>query len=188
MVGVYLGGLGLLAAERLYELVLARRNAQRMLARGGVEVGQAHFRVMTVVHAAFLGACAAEVVLLHRPFPGAIGGVAIAAACLAQGLRYWSIRTLGDRWNVRIIVLPDAAPVTEGPYRFLRHPNYLAVIVEMLAVPLAHGAYLTAIVFSLANAALLLVRIRAEERALGGAWAEAFERRPRLLPRLGAEP
>lgn len=187
MVTAYLGALGLLGVERLYELFLSRRNAERVLARGGVEVGHAHFRVMAVVHTLFLFSCGVEVVLLERAFPGALGFGAIAAAIAAQALRYWAIRTLGESWNVRILVVPNAPPVTHGPYRFLRHPNYLAVIVEMIAVPIAHGAWITALLFSIANAALLVVRIRAEERALGEQWSSAFARRPRLLPRLQTE-
>ncbi|MBI2396147.1 MAG: hypothetical protein HYV09_41675 [Deltaproteobacteria bacterium] len=187
MVTAYLGALGLLGLERLYELVLSRRNAERARARGGFEVGRAQFRVMAAVHTLFLFSCAAEVALLGRAFPGVLGVVAIAAAIAAQALRYWAIRTLGESWNVRILVVPNAPPVTHGPYRFVRHPNYLAVIVEMLAVPLAHGAWITALVFSIANALLLVLRIRAEERALGAAWSSAFARHPRFLPRLRAE-
>jgi methyltransferase len=187
MVTAYLGALGLLGVERLYELLLSRRNAEAVLARGGLEVGHAHFRVMAVVHTLFLFSCAAEVVLLGRVFPGALGAASIAAAIAAQALRYWAIRTLGESWNVRIIVVPNAPPVTRGPYRFLRHPNYLAVIVEMIAVPMAHGAWITAVVFSIANALLLVLRIRTEERALGAAWSSAFARHPRLVPRLRTE-
>lgn len=179
----YLGGLSLLGGERLVELVLSRRNARRALARGGVEFGEGHFRVMALVHALFLGACALEVVVAERPLPGVLAGVALIAALSAQALRYWAIASLGDRWNVRIIVVPDAPPVTSGPYRFVRHPNYLAVVVEIAAVPLIHGAWVTALVFTAANAALLLVRIRAEEAALGRAWAETFAERPRFVPR-----
>jgi methyltransferase len=138
---------------------------------------------MVVVHALFPIACAAEVLVLKRPFPGAPGLVALTVALGAQALRWWAIATLGWRWNTRVIVVPGAAPVTGGPYRFLRHPNYLAVVLEMLAVPLTHGAWLTALVFSALNAALLAVRIPAEERALGRPYAEAFEWRSRLLPR-----
>jgi methyltransferase len=122
---------------------------------------------MAVLHAAFLFSCALEVVLLRRPFPGALGWTALCAFLLAQVLRYWAIASLGDRWNVRVIVVPGDVPVVRGPYRFLRHPNYLAVAVEMVALPLVHGAFLTAIVFSTLNAALLRLRIRTEELALG---------------------
>lgn len=176
----YLAFLALLALERGGELLLSRRNARRAIARGAVEIGAPHFRAMAAVHALFLVSCAVEGSL--RPFPGAAGWVFLAIALAAQALRYWAIGTLGDRWNVRILVIPGAAPVTGGPYRFVRHPNYAAVLLEMLFVPLIHGAWVTAAVFSLANAALLRVRIRAEERALGESWAQAFAQLPRFVP------
>jgi methyltransferase len=179
---LYLTFIGLLVAERFVELALSARNARRTFALGGTELGQRHFRVMTVLHTAFLVSCVAEVLLLHRRFPGALGWAALAAALLAQGLRYWAVFTLGDRWNARIIFLPGAPPVTSGPYRWIRHPNYLAVIVELFAVPLIHGAYLTSLTFTLANAAMLLVRIRAEEAALGAEYARAFSDRRRFIP------
>jgi methyltransferase len=179
----YLGFLGALAAERVVELAISRTNAARAFASGGFEVGQRHYRVMAALHTTFFAACAGEVLLLKRPFPGAVGFVALGAAFLAQALRYAAIWTLGERWNVRIIVWPSVAPVTKGPYRFVRHPNYLAVVVELMAVPLVHGAFLTAILFSLCNAAVLAVRIREEERALGPSYADAFRERPRFFPR-----
>ncbi|PTL81423.1 isoprenylcysteine carboxyl methyltransferase family protein [Vitiosangium sp. GDMCC 1.1324] len=178
----YLAFLGLLAAERLVELVLSKRNAARAFARGGVETGQGHYRVMVVFHSLFLVACAAEVLVLERAFPGASGFAALGVALVAQALRYWAIASLGDRWNTRIIVVPDLTPVTRGPYRFLRHPNYVAVVLELAAVPLIHGAWVTAVVFTLGNALLLRVRIRAEEEALGAAYAEAFANKPRFIP------
>lgn len=181
-VQLYLGLLALVALERGVELVVSARNARLARARGGVETGQGHYPVMAVFHALFLVACAGEVVLLGRPFPGALGWAALAAVLGAQALRYWAIATLGWRWNTRIVVLPGAAPVTAGPYRWVRHPNYLAVIAEMVALPLVHGAWLTALVFSLGNAWLLRVRVRAEEEALGEPWRHAFAGRPRFVP------
>jgi methyltransferase len=182
MVAAYLVFLGLFGVERVAELFLSRRNARIAFERAGVESGAAHFRAMTFVHALFLPACAAEVLLLGRPFPGALGWAAAGAALAAQGLRWWAIASLGWRWNVRIIVVPGEAPVRRGPYRFLRHPNYVAVAIEMLCVPLAHGAWLCAAIFSATNALLLRVRIRAEERALGQRWDEAFSGVPRFIP------
>jgi methyltransferase len=172
--------LALLALERVGELVLSRRNARRAFARGAVEVGQGHYRVMAAFHTLFLVACAVEA--WRRPFPGALGWTALALALAAQALRYWAITTLGERWNVRVIVLPDAPPVVAGPYRYIRHPNYVAVALELAAVPLIHGAWLTAVAFSLGNALLMVVRIRAEERALGAGYAAAFAARPRFNP------
>lgn len=181
-VALYTGLVALVGVERLFELRLSRRHAAAAFARGGVEVGRGHYRVMTVFHTAFLAACVGEAWLAGRPFPGALGWAALAGALAAQGLRYWAITTLGERWNTRIIVLPGAAPVTAGPYRYMKHPNYLAVIVELLCLPLVHGAWATALAFSLGNAALLAVRVRAEEEALGRPYAAAFEGRPRFLP------
>ncbi len=181
-VQLYLGLLAAVALERGVELVLSARNARLARARGGVESGQGHYPVMAAFHGLFLLCCALEVVLLRRPFPGAAGWMALAVVLAAQGLRYWAIATLGWRWNTRIVVVPDAAPVTGGPYRWVRHPNYVAVIAELIALPLVHGAWLTALVFSLGNAWLLRVRIRAEEQALGEPWRHAFAGRPRFVP------
>ena len=97
-------------------------------------------------------------------------------------MRYWAIRTLGERWNTRILFVPGDAPVTSGPYRWVRHPNYVAVILEMAAIPMIHGAWITALVASAVNAGLLWVRIRAEEQALGTAYTQAFAERPRFIP------
>jgi methyltransferase len=103
---------------------------------------------------------------------------------LATGLRYWVITTLDGRWTTRIVVLPGSSPVTGGPYKFLRHPNYLAVITEILALPLVHTAWVTAIVFSALNALILRVRIRAEEEALSrmSDYGTVFANRSRLMP------
>jgi methyltransferase len=176
----YLAFLALLALERVGELVLSRRNARRAFARGAVEVGQAHYRFMAAFHTLFLIACAVEA--SQRPFPYRLGWAAFGAALLAQALRYWAISTLGERWNVRVIVLPDATPVVAGPYRFIRHPNYVAVAMEMIFVPLIHGAWLTALLFTLGNGLLMIVRIRAEEAALGTHYKAAFAATPRFIP------
>jgi methyltransferase len=180
----YLALLALLGLERIGELILSRRNAAAALARGGIEVGQRHFQVMKALHTAFLFACAAEVVFLHRPFIPALGWPMLALAVLAQVLRYWAVLTLGRRWNVRVLVVPGDPAVVAGPYRYLRHPNYLAVVLEGFAVPLVHTAWMTALGFSLANAALLRVRIRCEEQALAAHcdYAHRLGDRPRLFP------
>lgn len=166
---LYLGFLGLLYLERAVELAISRRHARAAFAAGGVESGRGHFPVMAIFHALFPLACATEVLLLRRPFPGAPGWIALAFALAAQALRWWCIASLGSAWNVRVIVVPGAVPIRRGPYRALNHPNYLAVVVELAAVPLIHGAWLTAIVASLGNAVLLAVRIPCETRALRAA-------------------
>ncbi len=179
----YLAFLALLYVERGVELALSLRNARLAFASGGVEAGRGHFPAMVAVHALFPLACALEVLALRRPFPGALGYAAFAAALAAQVLRWWAAAALGPRWNTRVIVVPGAHPVTEGPYRYLRHPNYLAVMVEAAAVPLVHGAWLSAIAFVAANAALLGVRVPAEERALGETYERSFAGTARFLPR-----
>src|SRR5262249_11800907 len=158
------------------------RNRRLARARGGVESGQGHYPAMAVFHAAFLLACAVEVIALQRPFPGTLGWVALAVAVAAPAPRDWALAPPRCGWNTRLGVVPGAPPIPGGPSRFVRHPNYLAVIAEMVALPLVHGAWLTALVFSLGNVWLLRVRIRAEERALGKPWEHAFAGRPRFVP------
>jgi methyltransferase len=177
--------IALVAAGRLVELRIAGRNLRNLIAQGGIEVAPEHYLWMVVLHASFLAACPLEVWLLDRPFIPALGIPMLVLVVLAAALRWWVIHTLHGRWTTRIVCLPGVAPVTAGPYRFLRHPNYLAVIVEMFALPLVHTAWLTAVVFSALNAAILRVRIRAEEEALSrlSDYGAAFASRPRLVPR-----
>ncbi|MEW1683315.1 isoprenylcysteine carboxylmethyltransferase family protein [Streptomyces sp. T12] len=154
------------AVERLAELVVARRNAAWTRARAGVEHGRGHYPVMVVLHTGLLAGCLLEPLLADRPFLPVLGWPALALALLAQALRWWCITSLGPYWNTRVIVVPGARLVGRGPYRFLRHPNYVAVVVEGVALPLVHSAWITATLFTLANAALLTVRIRCENAAL----------------------
>ena len=170
------------ALERVAELRVSRRNARWAFAHGAVEVGQGAYRVMTVFHAVFLLACIVEPWLLGRRVPPALAAVGIVLLLCAQALRWWAITVLGPRWNTRVIVFADAQPVTSGPYRWLRHPNYVAVIIEMVALPIACGAWVTAVLASLGNALLMLTRIATEERALGARWARAFAETPRFVP------
>ena len=172
------------ALGRLVELRIAKRNLRALLARGGVEAAPGHYPWMVLLHTAFLVCCPLEVWLLDRPFLPALGVPMLLLAVLATGLRYWVISTLDGRWTTRIVVLPGASPVTGGPYRFLRHPNYLAVITEMFALPLVHTAWITAAVFSLLNGWLLRTRIRAEEAALARVsdYGTVFAERSRLIP------
>lgn len=177
--------LALVAAERLVELRLSRRNLTWSLARGGTETGGVHFRVMTTVHALFLPACLLEVWLLGRPFVPGLAVPMIALAVAAQALRWWAIGTLGPRWNVRVVAIPGEPAVAGGPYRWVRHPNYVAVVAEFIAIPLIHTAWLTAALFSALNVPLLVTRIRCEERMLA-ALADYEERLPaaRFVPRM----
>ncbi len=179
---VYLAILALIAAERLAELFVSRRHAARALAHGGLESGQTHYRAIVIVHAALLVACAVESLMVTRPIPAALSTGALMVAAGAQALRYWAVWTLGERWNTRIIVIPGAPPVIGGPYRFIRHPNYLAVTLEVAALPLIRANWYTAVGFSIANAIILAVRIPAEERALGAGYRDAFASRRRFIP------
>ena len=157
----------LVALERLAELVVSNRNAAWSLAQGGIETGQRHYPVMVVLHTALLVGALAEVWIRRPDFVPALGYSMLALVLASQALRWWCIATLGRRWNTRVIVVPGLALVARGPYRFLPHPNYVAVVVEGFALPLVHSAWITALVFTLCNAVLLTVRIRVENAALG---------------------
>ena len=155
------------ALERLAELVKSRRNAQWSFAQGGKEFGRPHYVVMVSVHTALLVGCLLEPWALHRPFIPWLGWSMVVVLALSQGLRWWCITSLGKRWNTRVIVLPHEPLVHKGPYRFLRHPNYVAVVAEGIALPMVHTAWLTAIIFTVVNAAVLTVRLRVENSVLG---------------------
>ena len=156
----------LVGLERVAELVVSKRHAAWALSRGGVERGQGHYPVMVVVHTGLLVGAVAEVWLADRPFVPAVGWPMLALVLGSQALRWWCITTLGNQWNTRVIVVPGLPLVRRGPYRLVPHPNYIAVVVEGLALPLVHSAWVTALVFTVANAALLTVRIRCEGAAL----------------------
>jgi methyltransferase len=153
-------------AERIAELIVSTRNAKWSFARGGVEFGKGHFPPMVALHTGLLLACLAEVWFADRPFLPWLGWPMLALVLASQALRWWCIATLGPRWNTRVIVVRDLPLVTGGPYRWLKHPNYVAVVVEGFALPLVHTAWITALVFTVLNAWLLVVRIRCENRAL----------------------
>ena len=173
------------AAERALEMGLSWRNARRALARGGVEAeSRSFYLLMVVAHGLFLAAGPLEVVLLGRPVIPPVAIVATWIVVLTMALRYWAIVTLGERWNTRVIVVPGLPAVASGPYRFVRHPNYVAVAIEVAVLPLVHCAWVTAIVATAANALLLAARIRHEERALesAGDYRARLAGRARLLP------
>jgi methyltransferase len=174
----------LVAVQRLAELRLSSRNARRLLARGGVEAGRGHMPLLVALHVGFLTACPLEVWGLDRPLRWWLAAPALVVLILAQVLRIRAIRALGERWSVRVIVVPGAAPVESGPYRHIRHPNYLAVILEIASIPLIHGAWIAAAVFSALNGAALALRIHVEERLLRqvGSPSAALDARPRFVP------
>lgn len=165
----YTALLALVGVERLAELRVASRNARASFAAGGVEHGKEHYPVMVVLHSAFLAGCLAETWVRRPAFRPVVGWPALAGVVGAQALRWWCIRTLGPQWNTRVIVVPGAALVQRGLYRYVPHPNYVAVVVEGVALPLVHSAWITAGAFTGANALLLRERIRVENQALGRA-------------------
>ena len=156
----------LVALERLAELVVSTRNARWAFAQGGRESGQGHYVVMVVLHTGLLVGALVEAWWRRPDVPLLLAATIFALVLASQALRWWCIATLGRQWNTRVIVVPRLPLVRSGPYRWLRHPNYVAVVVEGFALPLVHAAWWTAVVFTVANAALLTVRIRVEERAL----------------------
>lgn len=171
--GWYLALLAGTAAERLLELVVSARNARWALARGGRETGRGHFPAMVLLQAGLGVGCVAEPLLAGRPFLPALGVPAVVVVLASQALRYWCILSLGRRWNTRIVVVPGLPLVKRGPYRFLPHPNYLIVAAEGIALPLVFTGWITATLFTVLNAVLLLgFRIPAEERALAAALHE----------------
>jgi methyltransferase len=152
--------LALVTAERLAELWLARRNTARLLSKGAFEVAPGHYPAIVLMHAAWLAGL--WILGWRQPvvWPWLVAFLAL------QALRLWVLSALGERWTTRIIVLPDAPLVSKGPYRFLAHPNYVVVIGEIATLPLSLGLPLFALIFSVTNAILLTIRVRAESAAL----------------------
>ncbi|MGI8700147.1 MAG: isoprenylcysteine carboxyl methyltransferase family protein [Nocardioidaceae bacterium] len=158
----------LVGLERLAELVVSKRNAAWSLQRGGVETGQRHYVAMVILHSGLLVGALVEAWVRRPDFLPALGWPMLALVLASQGLRWWCIATLGHRWNTRVIVVPGLPLVRGGPYRWLSHPNYVAVVVEGAALPLVHTAWITAAVFTVLDAVLLSVRLRVENAALQG--------------------
>jgi methyltransferase len=152
--------LGLVTLQRLAELVVARRNTRLLLQRGAFEVAPGHYPLIVAVHAGWLAAL--WWLALGKPISWAL----IAVFAILQAGRLWVLATLGQRWTTRIIILPGAPLVTTGPFRLLRHPNYAVVVAEIAVLPLAFALWQVALLFSLLNAAVLAIRIRAENAAL----------------------
>lgn len=153
--------LGLVALQRLGELVWSRRNERLLKEVGAIEVGAKHYPLLVLLHTGWLAAMLTLIPLETVPDPWLL-----AAYLAVQGLRLWTMASLGRFWTTRIFTLPDAPLVRRGPYRWVRHPNYLVVIAEVALLPLAFGAVGIALIFSAANLILLAIRIRAEDAAL----------------------
>ena len=163
---LFTGLILLMVVERLVELAVSSRHEDWLATRGAIEVGAEHYPWMVIQHALFLASCLMEVWWLGRPFLPALAWVMLLALAASMALRYWVMATLGRRWTTRVLCLPGEPVITAGPYRYLRHPNYLAVAVEIFALPMVHTAWLTALIFSLANGWLLRRRVGVEEAGL----------------------
>ena len=163
---LYTGLVALVAVERVFELSVATRNRRWLVSRGAIEIGAGHYPIMVTLHSLFLVSCLAEVWLLDRRFRPALGWSMLVLLAFSMLGRYWVMATLGRRWTTRILCLPGQPRITRGPFRWFRHPNYAVVVCEIFALPLIHTAWLTAVVFSLANGLLLRERIGVEEAGL----------------------
>lgn len=170
------------ALQRLLETRISRDNERMLKARGAIEHAREQLPYMVALHTTWLVAALGEVLLFDRYVSRPIALLALLVFCVGQALRLLAIHALAERWTVSVVTLPGEAPVEAGIFRYLRHPNYLGVILEIAALPLVHGAYLTAIVFSVANGLLLRRRIQAEEQALGADYQARLGGRPKLVP------
>jgi methyltransferase len=182
----YLGLLALIGMERLVELRISRRNQRNLEKLGVRKVAEPHFRWMVFMHAGILACAAAEVILLRRPL---IPWLAITMAALfvfATALRWWVIRTLAGHWNVEVMASSRVGVVTSGPYGWVRHPNYVAVVIEVFALPMIHTAWITALAGTVADLEILRRRLRVEEGVLMAdlAYRAAMGAKPRFLPKV----
>ena len=182
----YLGLLAATGAGRLAEMRLSRRNQQRLLSRGASRVSEPHFRWMVALHAGVLIGAGVEVIVFHRPLIPALAIPMAVFFLLSNGLRWWVIRTLRGHWNVQVMDSARLGVVTAGPYRWIRHPNYVAVFVELIALPLIYTAWITALCAALCNVWVLHERLAVEDAVLlaDPAYRAAMGGKPRFLPRL----
>jgi len=186
-VQLYLALLLLVAAGRLLELRYSERNQALLAQQGGAKAPEPGYRWMVALHTAILIGAALEVVFLRRLLVPWLAATGIGLFLAANATRWWVIRTLGPRWNVQVMSASRLGVVTAaGPYKWVRHPNYTAVFVEMLALPLIHSAYLVAGVGAALHILVLRNRVRLEESVLmqDPSWKAAFAERPRFLPRI----
>ena len=183
---LFLGLLIAVALLRLLELRISKRHQQQMLARGAVKIEEPRFRWMVLLHATVLLGAALEVVLLRRPFIPGLAILMFAVFLTANVVRWWVIRTLGEHWNVQVMDSTRLGVVTNGPFRYVRHPNYAAVFAEMLALPLIHAAWITATVGAIAHIGVLTRRLSTEEQVLfaNPDYRAAMTGKPRFLPGL----
>ena len=186
MTAAYVALLVLVGLERLFELRISRRNQQKLEKQGVRKIAEPHFRWMVLTHGGVLACAAAEVVLLHRPLIPLLAMSMAALFIFANALRWWVIRTLAGHWNVEVMASSRVGVVTSGPYRWVRHPNYVAVVMEILSLPMIHTAWITAVAGTLGDLEILRRRIKVEDGFLmsNPAYRLAMGGKPRFLPRL----
>jgi methyltransferase len=171
---------------RIFELSVSRRHQQQMVADGATKVQEPHFRWIVFVHTAILIGAALEVVLLRRPFIPILAAVMLLLFLAGNAVRLWVVRTMGKHWNVQVMNSTSLGVVTDGPFRFVRHPNYAAVFVELVSLPLIHTAWITAVLGCVGCIATISQRIALEESVLSAnpAYRTAMAGKPRFLPGL----
>ena len=174
------------AALRIFELRISKRHQQRMTSRGAAKIKDPYFRWMAMFHTLVLIGAAGEVVFLKRPFIPALAAPMSVLFVAANVVRWWVIRTLGEHWNVQVVDSTKLGFVASGPFRYVRHPNYAAVFVEMIALPLIHTAWITALAGAFAHIIVLSLRLSVEDPVLlsNPDYAATMGSKPRFLPRL----
>jgi methyltransferase len=186
MTFAYLSLLVLVGMERLAELWISRRNQRQLEKQGARKIPEPHFRWMVLLHGCVLAGAGAEVLFLHRPLIPALAIPMAVLFVLSNILRWWVIRTLAGRWNVEVMESPRAGVVSSGPYRWVRHPNYVGVVAEVFSLPMIHTAWITAIAGTLGYLAILRRRLRVEDGVLmaNPAYRLTMGGKPRFFPRL----
>ncbi|MBT2695104.1 isoprenylcysteine carboxyl methyltransferase family protein [Bacillus sp. ISL-55] len=182
---VFLIFVGLIILQRITELVIARKNEAWMKDQGAVEFGQGHYPAMVSIHTAFFISFILEVNLLGKNLSD-YWPVLLALFIFTQTMRIWALASLGRFWNTKIIILPGANVIKRGPYKIIKHPNYLIVAIELIVIPLMFNAYITLAVFTLLNILILSIRIPAEEKALRELtkYESEFSKQGRFVPNL----
>ncbi|MFD2214312.1 isoprenylcysteine carboxyl methyltransferase family protein [Metabacillus endolithicus] len=173
----------LLIVQRLTELYIAKKNEKWMINRGGEEHGNKHYPFIVSLHVLFLISLLLEVIIFHKDLTE-VWFVLVPILFITQFMRYWSVISLGNYWNTKIIIVPNDIVVSKGPYQFIKHPNYVVVAVEILIIPLLFDAYVTSLVFTMLNIVMMTIRIPAEEKALQTYtnYQEVFTVKSRFLP------
>ena len=182
----YLGLLALVGIGRLAELAISRRNQSQLVKQGVRKVAEPHFRWMVLLHGGVLAAAGLEVLILHRPLIPALAISMGVLFILSNLLRWWVIRTLAGHWNVEVMASSQVGVVTSGPYRWVRHPNYVGVVAELFALPMIHTAWITALVGTAAYLGILRSRLAVEDGVLmaSPAYRVMMGTKPRFFPRL----